>query len=208
MKEVRLEYDEATQVVRIPVVIELVQRNLSDRDPTEVIATMVEHGMRAQLQTGNLLTGQLFIELEMHPDMPARFVAGENSPYPELPTIPTSIEAILDNVSALVKKVGDLPFNKVLDDVTALLESADKLVDKVDGKVDPLVTNVNKTLVDLQKTLESAQRVISADSPLMYDISTLLEELAHASRSVRVLSSYLERHPEALIYGKGGSAAK
>jgi len=42
-------------------------------------------------------------------------------------------------------------------------------------------------------------------SPVRYELVNALKELAGAMRSMRVLADYLERHPEALVQGKGGS---
>ena len=44
---------------------------------------------------------------------------------------------------------------------------------------------------------------MSKDSPLYHDLKRVLRDLADAARSIRVLADYLERHPDALIYGKG-----
>ncbi len=80
---------------RIPVLIELEPERIIDTlgtevsSPEEIWKTLVDRGLRAQLQTGSLLTGQLFVSLDMRPDTPVRLV-NAGGPYPELPTIPAS----------------------------------------------------------------------------------------------------------------------
>ena len=46
---------------------------------------------------------------------------------------------------------------------------------------------------------------IDPGSPMMVDINNALDELASSARSIRALTDYLERHPEALLHGKGGA---
>jgi paraquat-inducible protein B len=48
------------------------------------------------------------------------------------------------------------------------------------------------------------QRTFADDSSLASEMRGLMDELAQAARSIRVMADYLERHPEALIQGKGG----
>ena len=66
-----------------------------------------------------------------------------------------------------------------------------------------LATDVQTMVRQAAKTLTTAERVLSSDSPINRDLRRTLAELAGASRSIRVLADYLERHPDAMIYGKG-----
>jgi paraquat-inducible protein B len=60
------------------------------------------------------------------------------------------------------------------------------------------------TMTKAQATLSSADSMIGADSQIRYDLTQLMKELTEAARSIRLLASYLERHPDALIRGKAG----
>ena len=55
-----------------------------------------------------------------------------------------------------------------------------------------------------ERTLGAAEGVIGKDSPMKYQLTRTLEELSAAARSIRILAEYMERHPEALLRGKGG----
>jgi paraquat-inducible protein B len=59
------------------------------------------------------------------------------------------------------------------------------------------------TLEQAEKTLASVERLASADAPLSQDLQQALREFTEAARSIRVLTDYLERHPDSIIYGKG-----
>jgi paraquat-inducible protein B len=62
---------------------------------------------------------------------------------------------------------------------------------------------IRSTLDQAQKTLVSVEGTLGKDSPMQHEIRRALKELGDAARSIRVLADYLERHPDALIYGKG-----
>ena len=93
-----------------------------------------------------------------------------------------------------------------------MLKNANGLVENVDG----VVTNVDrdvraevKTALDqVQEILTSVDDAVSDKSALRYDLATTLKELSAAARSIRLLTSYLERNPNALIYGKGGQGER
>jgi paraquat-inducible protein B len=55
---------------------------------------------------------------------------------------------------------------------------------------------------DVRKTLNAADKTLADDSPLQQDLRQTLQEVARAAGSLRILTDYLERHPESLIRGK------
>jgi len=94
--DIKLEFDYEALAFRIPVIIEIEPERITwtgkqtiDKERGNEI--LVEKGLRAQLKQGNLLTGQLYIDVDMYPDEPPRKIIYGGS-YPELPTIPTPIE--------------------------------------------------------------------------------------------------------------------
>jgi paraquat-inducible protein B len=54
----------------------------------------------------------------------------------------------------------------------------------------------------VEAALERVEASARDDSPLMYTLQEVLTEVAAASRSMRVLTDYLQNHPEALLRGK------
>ena len=62
---------------------------------------------------------------------------------------------------------------------------------------------LNATLKQAEKTLADVGTVVNPDSALYRQLNRAMKELADAAHSIRVLTDYLERHPDALIYGKG-----
>ena len=166
---------------------------------------LVEKGLRAQLKQGNLLTGQLFIALDMYPDeSPRKIVYGGK--YPEFPTIPTPIEEITKGITRIVDKLEKLPLEQIGKDLRETLahlnkstEQLAKLMQNIDEKVAPAAT---ATLEQSQTTLNKLDRLLSAESPTGHELKRALAELADAARNISVLADYLERHPDSLVFGK------
>ncbi len=89
------------------------------------------------------------------------------------------------------------------------LKSLQALSQNVNQRVGPLALNIKLTAVSTRKAMEEARKMLSIvedfveeESPLKYEIFSTLEKLSAAARSIRVLAEYLERNPNALIYGK------
>lgn len=94
----------------------------------------------------------------------------------------------------------------------ATLESARQMLANLDAQLMPLTEALTQTARSGQGALEETRRAMSAlegaageDSSLRYHLETTLAEIAAAARSLRTLSDYLERHPDALLRGKGGA---
>ncbi|WP_158516047.1 intermembrane transport protein PqiB [Syntrophotalea acetylenivorans] len=77
---------------------------------------LLKHGMRAQLKTGNLLTGQLYIEIGLFPDAEPVEVAYEND-YPIFPTVSTPLGKIAEDISKVVKKIDSIPIEELGEDL-------------------------------------------------------------------------------------------
>ncbi len=199
---VKMEYDASTNSIRTPVTMELDPENIIGMSGStvtqarETIATLVDQGLRAQLQTGSFLTGELFVELNFDPGTPARLVGV--SELPELPTVPSKLRALTTRVERIIAKLEGLPLENLVEGAVGVVDEARALL----KRVDPMATHLERTLGNADKTMASIQSMIAPNSVMRYDLGTALEEAATAMRSIRVLASYLERHPDALIYGK------
>jgi paraquat-inducible protein B len=165
---------------------------------------LVEHGMRARLQSGNLLTGQLFIELDMFPDAePAQVnFSGE---YPELPTLPRPLTGIATSVSRLLAQLEQLPLKQTTHNLNELVVSLNALVEAMDKQMPGIARDARQTLDTAAQTLSALEGIASKDGEIGSQLYDTLRELKAAARSIRVMSEYLERHPEALLQGKGAT---
>lgn len=153
----------------------------------QLVDSLVAKGARGQLRTGSLLTGALFVALDFFPDAPPATVDWSKAPT-RLPTFPGELQAIEASVANIIKKIDQMPLEKIGNDLqTAMVD-------------------LDRTLVSARTTLDDAGKLIAPNSVLATQLDNTLMEMTRAARGLRVLADYLERHPEALLRGKTGEA--
>lgn len=238
---VQLEYDRATDAIRVPVTIKIAPHLIAIAgEPTpppahqdEAAATnrllghLVARGLRAQLATGNLLTGQRLIELDFAKDAPPAQMGG-GEPYPELPTIGGSgLAEMAGAATKLLDKLAQLPLDQLIAQIRGMVGHADSLIDAPQLKRS--LRNLDLTLANAERMTRTAQTQIGPllgrlnaaadqlkatltllgnDPRSSADLAHTLAELKDAARSVKVLADFLERHPESLLRGKPQEASK
>ncbi|MDB5878551.1 MAG: mammalian cell entry protein [Variovorax sp.] len=221
VKSIGVEFDSSERQFRMPVLVQIypdrlrrpvagqaaqpVQPPESSQKRRERINFLITKGLRAQLRTGNLLTGQIYVALDFFPKAPVAKVDVSKVPF-ELPTMQNSLDELQSQVQEIVGKVNKVPFEEIGKDVRTSLATLDKtlkgaeqLTRTLNNDVSPEITAAMK---DARKTISSAERTLAEDSPLQTDMRQMLQELTRAAGSVRVLTDYLERHPESLLRGK------
>src|SRR3954447_6348435 len=237
---VQLEFDPATSRIRIPVTIEIEPQRIipSAKSQAGVVtgkpmAELVARGLRAQLQTGNLLTGELFVDLVLVPDAPkAELVT--TGPIPEIPSIPATLDQLQASATTILNKIAKLPVEDLLASLTRTADGLEQIVNspdlqgatkglgptiaqlqqtiaRLDAASGPLLSGVTgaaqaatATLRDAQTAIASIQRTIGSGSVLTNNAENLMQELTRSARSIRVFADYLERNPQALLRGKAG----
>ncbi|MBK8907713.1 MAG: MCE family protein [Rhodospirillales bacterium] len=213
--DIRLIVDREAKAISVPVTIVLEPERVTlmgirQTDPVAAMGELVQRGMRAQLKSGSLLTGALYVDLDFYPDAPPAEMA-RGGRYAELPTIPSDIEQIKRSAGQVLDRVAALPLEDLIQDMRTMIQSVNALVSS------PAVKSAEQALLQTaeaaeqlmtqaNQTLASAGDLISPGSPLRYDLTQALTELRTALRSLRQLAEYLERHPEALVRGKGAPA--
>jgi paraquat-inducible protein B len=210
--DVRLEYDAAEKSINVPVTFEVEPERIGVRGerlqaaPYTAMRELVRQGLRAQLKSGNLLTGELIVDLGFHPDAaPAELrLAGS---HPEIPSVPADLEAITRSVNQVLDKVAEAPIDELVTDLRHTVQSLNGL----SAEMAPLTQSMRRmadaattTLNTANGTLHSVDDLTGRNSQLRRGASLLITELTTAARSVRTLTDYLERHPEALLRGKQG----
>jgi len=203
---VRAQIDLKTFQFSVPVTIQLDPTRLGvkvlggasgvdlDAVRRRLIDAMVAHGVRAQLRTGNLLTGAVYVSLDFFPGAPPATVDWSQTPA-ELPTTPGQFEATEATVENIIKKLDKVPFDEIGNDLHKSIVELDKTLVVAQG-----------TLNSMQSTLNNTSLLTEPNSMQVQQVSSTLQEVSRAARSLRVLADYLERHPEALIQGKKGEA--
>jgi len=224
--EVGLVYDQDKLVVRPRVLITFSPERLSEHLTSTgrtasgtdyaamspaVRARMLHHlvedlGLRAQLQTGSLITGELYVAFEYVHNEPKPKVDWSRDPL-ELPVASGGLATIEAKLNSILTKVDNIPLGEMasgLKDMVATLNQTLKQADVLFTRVDTeLLPEGTKTIAALHKTIADADRaLLSKDSPTTQDLHDLMQELTDMARSVRIFVNYLEQHPSMLIRGK------
>jgi paraquat-inducible protein B len=230
--DVNLVFDVDKAAFSIPVLVETEPDRIKaigqlpeGAEEKKMMDYLVDKGLRAQLKTGSLITGQLLVAIDMHPEAPPARINWEGR-YPELPTVPTAMAEITTNLTQLLRKLEKLPIEQIGSDLRDTVAGAKRLINS--AELERSITALNKTLDQAQKfvaalntsiepelktaasnlnsALLQAQKLTkSLNSNLTPQAERTLKELQAAARSIKVWAAYLERNPEALIRGKGQS---
>ncbi len=165
-----------------------------------------EHGLRARLETGSLLTGDLYVAFEYVPNAPKVKIDWSQEPL-ELPVVSGGLASLEAKLDSILSKIDAMPLAAIgaevknaIASLNQTLKQTDALIARVDAEWVPEGT---KTMETLHQAIADADRsLLGKEAPAAQDLHDTLQELTRAARAVRVFVDYLDRHPEALIRGK------
>lgn len=306
--DIKMQFDPTDLNIRVPVFVKFPKRPQGGLEmlkegggtPQEALAALIKRGLRAQLQTESLLTGLLFVELDIAPSPSSDAPPGEAPVDPktgllEIPTVPTTLQEVSNTARKALDKLAELPLEQMLrnfeetlsgihrlvnapevlaaiqnansaftemqhlarhadqqvmrigpsatttfEGLNQLVTSLQQVVQHVDKQFGQVATNASTTLghvskmtqtfdkqalalstslVDtaaaalstleqMRQTLISAQHLVTPNAPVGYELLKTLRELSEAARSLRGLTDYLGRHPNAVLFGRQGVGAK
>jgi paraquat-inducible protein B len=172
-----------------------------------------DRGLRGQLKSGSLLTGQLYVAFDYYPKTP-KVKINLSQEEPELPVVPGTLVELEEKLGSIVDKIDKLPLDAIARDLTKDLEaldqtltSANKLISNADAQLVPglktAIEDVRKTLAAVERAATSADTsFLGSNAPAQQELREALQEFARAARSLRLLTDQLERQPSSLIRGK------
>jgi len=201
-----IKYDVEKQELHVPVYIEIQPEKIeivSGQRNIHNLAVLVERGLRGQLVVQSLVTGQVTVDFDFHPEIPIRLVGLEPG-IPELPTEPSDIEVLKANVTSLLGKLNKLPLESMADAAIGVLKTADGMLKDLDAQVKPLVESLESTsdqadrllvnldaqvkplLDSLKGTSDQAGRLLThADADLPQLMKSATGALNQAERTLR-----------------------
>jgi paraquat-inducible protein B len=155
----------ADGVARIPVYAELSQGRTYTRQALIVthdrIEEIVANGMRARLDTESLLTGLLYVDLDVQPSEPAVLIGAGPEGYVEIPTLPTRVGEVIRKVMAALEEVD---IKDMIESITSAAHGIDDLAHS--PRIDQGFTAVDQTLAryrDLASTLDANVKTLSKE---------------------------------------------
>ena len=173
----------------------------------ESVAAGVKSGMRASLQTGSLLTGALYINIDWYKDLPVTTV-GEFGDYPAIPTIPSGLGRLEQQIGSLLDKFNALPLEAIAGNANAALATLDGTLASLTATMSSLQVildtegtkalpgELNQTLAELRNALSS----ISPDSAMGQSLSDSVFELNRTLRNLEELTRTLSEKPNSLVF--------
>ena len=182
-----------------------------------VAQAMVARGLRAQLQSANLLTGQSLIGFNFLPGAaPAQ--ARQEGDEIVVPNVAGSFDSITTNLAEVAQKLSTLPLDQIggnlndsLRSLNSTLATTQEFMRKLGTDTAPLFDRLPAIVGGLEAAVDRAGKLVSsadsgygANSSFRRDLERLLSEASDSARSVRLLADYLDQHPEALIRGRAG----
>ena len=156
------------------------------RNKESFLSDLIKKGLKARLMTQSYLTGQLSIELEILPNMPAVFKA--NNLLKDIIEIPT----VLSPLGELSKGLQNLPIRITVDRINNILDVVNKELPMLLNQTTSVATNINKTISNNDNNI----------STTIWNLNKTLNEVSDAARALKNFADYVERHPEALLKGK------
>jgi paraquat-inducible protein B len=220
--DVKIIFDSRDLALRIPVFVEIEPDRLTQaqsalelstvieetKDKT-ILGYLVEKGLRAQLDIQSLVTGQLFVNLDFFPGKPARYVSNETG-YPEIPTVPSSLENLSRTVeqlpiSELASKANRVlraierwltsqQLREIMDSTNQAMKHFASITEKVDDQTSPLLSGIDKTVSETRGLMHDIRVHVL---PVAADVRELTGEakklVGGINRRLGEISSGLER---------------
>jgi paraquat-inducible protein B len=189
----------------------MVEQQVTRRDFMQKLVE--QRGLRAQLATGSLLTGQRFVSLAYFPKASKARLDWSQTPA-ELPTTISTLPEIEEKLGRIIDKLEKVPLDGIADDLRKALASLDETLRDARSTIQRFDTDVTPSLKaaldDARGALGAAEKMLTSTetnlvgpgAPAQAELRNAMQELGRAARSLRVLADYLERHPEAIIRGK------
>ncbi len=183
----------------IPVIIEIQPGRVQQPDSEEGVAFVSEQtlhwiksGFRATLQTGNILTGALYVDVDIYPDLAAPVAVDRFVNIPVIPTIPEQLGQITEKINQVLNKINQMPLEEIGDNAKSMLlqltdtahsfektsDSAEKLIvsemAKTLGEVNSLLSDYQQgsaTNTEINRTMKSVQQLLGDLQPLVKQLN-------------------------------------
>jgi paraquat-inducible protein B len=185
----------------------------------------IERGLRAQLRSGNLLTGQRYVALDFIKPAPTLKLAAAGNHGLEIPSVSGGLDDLQDSLTRVSKSIEQVPFGALAQDLRGAVGKLQLVLEKVDrlpleslagdlrgtlATLDSTLRRFDKdlapafgaTLTEAQQTLQTTRQVLANDSATQQELRGSLRELARAAQSLRELTDLLQRRPESLLRGR------
>ena len=202
---------------KIPVLISLQpgRIGLPDNDEGKALMTKqniywIEHGLKAVLRTGNILTGSLYVDLQHNKDQPISEIAK----YEDFLIIPTSSDdfsQITAKAEQFMDNLNNIPLNNMSENANKLMLEMTQTAQELQGvshSFDSLLSNVEQQQIssELSKALQGINTLtkdLSSGSQGYEELRTTLHTLTATMNELKPLLNQLKHKPNSLLFNNG-----
>lgn len=153
-------YDVSSAEVIPRIVIEVMSETVKGRElqseQLAVLQRLIGRGARAKLQTQSILTGQLYVSMEFHPDSEVRYLAMEDEEFIEIPSLDSGLEEAIASIQSVINNA-DKAMAKILE-----LLSSEEFGDSVQ-RLDAVVIEIETLIPDLNRLVNSADAYVTGN---------------------------------------------
>lgn len=220
-------YDRAADDFSIPVVVELDsdavsgldgRRTAADAPAALALPALVERGLSAQLSMQSLLTGLLYVDLDLRPERPGE-LRGTRRDAIEIPTTATAIQALknqlegmdfrqiaedLSAIAASARAVVSGPeLKQALTDLAEITATVKRVSNRLDQRIDPLANELQRSLSSARTAMDSLDRaagsvnstseqvsgLLAPDAPLVQNLQRAADEVGRSAASLRAATA-------------------
>jgi paraquat-inducible protein B len=179
--EIKMLFNPKDLSVMIPVYVELERGSLEAAPSGETmeafhkahsmkdfIQSLINRGLRAQLDMQSIVTGQLMVSLDFYKDRPATLV-GADSRYPEIPTIPTTMQQ-------LAERLEKIPVDEIVAKLNNVMGGIDKLVNS--PEIAGTVKSIRLAVDDTRDLVQDVDKQIAPLATTMTNVAKHVDQLA------------------------------
>lgn len=206
-----------TQGYAIPVLLRIEPGRVADegqavnlKEWQQRIQRMLHKGLHATLKSGNLITGTLFVDLNVPAQSHTAYHADTFEGLTVLPTSSGGLAQIEQKVSQLLDKLNQLKVEPVLQGLDSNLKQSEQTLQEIrtlsqsvnqllnQAETQQLPANLNETMQALRSTLKG----LSPDAPAYQELTTTLQRLDKVLRDVQPLVRTLSEQPNAMLFDR------
>jgi paraquat-inducible protein B len=202
---------------KIPVLISLqpARVGLPDNDEGEKLMKeqniyWIEHGLKAVLRTGNILTGSLYVDLQHNKGQPVSEIANYGD-YPIIPTNSDEFSQITAKAEQFIDNLNSIPLNSMSENANQLMLEITQTAQELQGvsqSIDSLFSQVEQEQIssELSKALQSITTLttnFSSGSKGYEELRTTLQTLTSTMNELKPLLNQLKHKPNSLLFNNG-----
>ena len=191
VKDIRLHL-EGEEEAKIPVIIEIDLEKFVSRGAAQAAKTavdrealqraIVDRGLRGQLEMESLVTGLLFVALDFFPGTPINLVQRENADnkYPEIPTLPTSLEQAKDAVTQIFNKLEEIDFKALIASLESTVDGINRTVNSPD--LEATIRSLKQTMPKVDEAVVNIRNLAGTMNENVKSLATDLQQTSGDTR--------------------------